>query len=101
MHHELFSHRVPDSMSDDAAALLEPLSVALWACQKGGVTGREGRGPASRCVGAAHDLLGPGAPPATRRHPVLATTFSAPAASAELRRDGATYRFRVQVGAAR
>ena len=24
--------------SDDAAALLEPLSVALWACQKGGVT---------------------------------------------------------------
>jgi L-iditol 2-dehydrogenase len=38
VHHELFAHRVPDSMSDDAAALLEPLSVALWACQKGGVT---------------------------------------------------------------
>ena len=38
VHHELFSHRVPDSMTDDAAALLEPLSVALWACQKGGVT---------------------------------------------------------------
>jgi L-iditol 2-dehydrogenase len=37
-HHELFAHKVSDSVSDDAAALLEPLSVALWACQKGGVT---------------------------------------------------------------
>ena len=38
VHHELFAHRVPEQISDDAAALLEPLSVALWACQKGGVT---------------------------------------------------------------
>jgi L-iditol 2-dehydrogenase len=38
VHHELFTHPIPDSMSDDAAALLEPLSVALWACQKGGVS---------------------------------------------------------------
>ncbi len=38
VHHELFAHPVPDSLSDDAAALLEPLSVALWACQKGAVT---------------------------------------------------------------
>jgi L-iditol 2-dehydrogenase len=36
--HELFAHPVPDSVSDDAAALLEPLSVAIWACRKGGVT---------------------------------------------------------------
>jgi L-iditol 2-dehydrogenase len=36
--HELFAHPVPDSISDDAAALLEPLSVAIWACGKGGVT---------------------------------------------------------------
>jgi L-iditol 2-dehydrogenase len=36
--HELFAHPVPDTVSDDAAALLEPLSVALWACWKGGVT---------------------------------------------------------------
>lgn len=35
--HERFAHPVPDSMSDDAAALLEPLSVALWACRKGAV----------------------------------------------------------------
>ncbi len=33
--HELFAHPVPDTLSDDAAALLEPLSVALWACRKG------------------------------------------------------------------
>jgi L-iditol 2-dehydrogenase len=37
-HHELFTHPVPDTVSDDAAALLEPLSVALWACQKGEVS---------------------------------------------------------------
>lgn len=36
--HELFAHPVPDSLSDDAAALLEPLSVGLWACQKAQVT---------------------------------------------------------------
>ena len=33
-----FAHPVPDSMSDDAAALLEPLSVGIWACRKGRVT---------------------------------------------------------------
>ncbi len=37
-HHELFAHKIPDRIGDDAAALLEPVSVALWACQKGGVT---------------------------------------------------------------
>ena len=36
--HQAFAHPVPDSISDDAAALLEPLSVAIWACQKGRVT---------------------------------------------------------------
>ena len=35
--HELFAHPVPDALGDDAAALLEPLSVGLWACRKGGV----------------------------------------------------------------
>lgn len=42
--HELFAHRVPDTLSDDDAALLEPLSVGLWACHKGGV------GPGSRVL---------------------------------------------------
>jgi L-iditol 2-dehydrogenase len=36
--HELFAHSVPDQLSDDAAALLEPLSVGLWACQKAQVS---------------------------------------------------------------
>lgn len=32
--HEMFAHPVPENLSDDAAALLEPLSVGIWACQK-------------------------------------------------------------------
>jgi L-iditol 2-dehydrogenase len=36
--HAAFAHPVPEGMSDDAAALLEPLSVGIWACSKGGVT---------------------------------------------------------------
>ncbi|MCA2225340.1 NAD(P)-dependent alcohol dehydrogenase [Nonomuraea aurantiaca] len=31
---EEFAHPVPDSLSDDAAALIEPLSVGVWACRK-------------------------------------------------------------------
>ncbi|MDQ4051731.1 MAG: NAD(P)-dependent alcohol dehydrogenase [Actinomycetota bacterium] len=31
-----FAHAVPDSISDDAAGLLEPLSVAIWAHHKAG-----------------------------------------------------------------
>jgi L-iditol 2-dehydrogenase len=36
--HEAQAHPVPDSISDDAAALLEPLSVGIWACRRGRVT---------------------------------------------------------------
>jgi L-iditol 2-dehydrogenase len=36
--HAAFVHPVPDTVSDDAAALLEPLSVGIWACRKGRVT---------------------------------------------------------------
>ena len=32
-----FAYPVPDSISDDAAGLLEPLSVGVWACQRGQV----------------------------------------------------------------
>ena len=42
--HAAFAHPVPDAIGDDAAALLEPLSVGLWACRKGGV------GPGSRVL---------------------------------------------------
>ncbi|MBA8823742.1 L-iditol 2-dehydrogenase [Saccharopolyspora lacisalsi] len=37
-----FAHPVPDTLSDEAVALLEPLSVGVWACHKGDV------GPGSR-----------------------------------------------------
>jgi L-iditol 2-dehydrogenase len=33
----VFVHPVPDEVSDDAAGLLEPLSVGVWACRRGGV----------------------------------------------------------------
>jgi L-iditol 2-dehydrogenase len=36
--HEAFAHPVPESMSDDAAALLEPLSVGVWANRMAGTT---------------------------------------------------------------
>jgi L-iditol 2-dehydrogenase len=36
--HEEFAHAVPDALSDEAAALLEPLSVGVWACRKGRVS---------------------------------------------------------------
>ncbi|MDQ2756831.1 MAG: NAD(P)-dependent alcohol dehydrogenase [Actinomycetota bacterium] len=36
--HESFAHRVPDTMDLDTAALLEPVSVAVWACRKAAVT---------------------------------------------------------------
>ena len=36
--HEDFAFALPDSMSDDVGALMEPLSVGIWACRKAGVT---------------------------------------------------------------
>jgi L-iditol 2-dehydrogenase len=33
-----FVHPVPDNVSDDAAGLVEPLSVGVWACRRAGVT---------------------------------------------------------------
>ncbi|GGL91107.1 sorbitol dehydrogenase [Nakamurella endophytica] len=39
-----FAHPVPDSISDDGAGLIEPLSVGVWACGKVGV------GPGSRVL---------------------------------------------------
>lgn len=35
--HHAFAHPVPNGLSDDSAALLEPLSVGVWACRRGGV----------------------------------------------------------------
>ena len=36
--HEDFAFELPENMSDEAGALIEPLSVGIWACQKGQVT---------------------------------------------------------------
>ena len=35
--HEDFAFALPDNVSDEAGALMEPLSVGVWACQKAGV----------------------------------------------------------------
>lgn len=60
-----FAYEIPDSISDEAAALIEPLSIGLWACQRAGIrTGSRvliaGAGPigiliaqAARAFGAA------------------------------------------------
>ncbi|MBF6671202.1 NAD(P)-dependent alcohol dehydrogenase [Glutamicibacter halophytocola] len=32
-----FAFPIPDSISDEAAALIEPLSVGLWACERAGI----------------------------------------------------------------
>jgi L-iditol 2-dehydrogenase len=36
--HEDFAFALPDALSDDVGALMEPLSVGIWACRKAGVT---------------------------------------------------------------
>lgn len=76
-----FAHPVPVSLSDDAVALLEPLSVGLWACHKAGVrTGSRvlvtGTGPigamavqAARAAGATEIIVSD--PVASRRERVL------------------------------
>jgi L-iditol 2-dehydrogenase len=32
-----FAYDIPDTISDEAAALIEPLSVGLWACERAGI----------------------------------------------------------------
>jgi L-iditol 2-dehydrogenase len=44
VHPAAFVFAVPDTVSDDAAGLLEPLSVGVWACRRGGV------GPGARVL---------------------------------------------------
>lgn len=82
-----FAHRVPDSISDDAAALCEPLSVGIAAVRKAGVDGRSrvlvtGAGPIgivitqlARAYGAT-DIVVSDPDEARRRH---AASFGATA----------------------
>jgi L-iditol 2-dehydrogenase len=39
--HQDFAFPLPDSVSDDAGALIEPLSVGIWACRKARLQGGE------------------------------------------------------------
>jgi L-iditol 2-dehydrogenase len=67
--HEDFAHALPDALSDEAGALMEPLSVALWACEKAGVSAADrvlvtGAGPiglmgvqAARACGATEVIV--------------------------------------------
>ncbi|MHA7276751.1 NAD(P)-dependent alcohol dehydrogenase [Arthrobacter sp. Hz1] len=47
-----FAHPIPDHVSDEAAALIEPLSVGIWACQRANV------GPGSRVLIAGAGPIG-------------------------------------------
>lgn len=47
-----FAHPVGDALSDEAAALIEPLSVGLWACRKAGL------GPGGRLLVAGAGPIG-------------------------------------------
>jgi L-iditol 2-dehydrogenase len=39
--HQDFAFPLPETISDDAGAMLEPLSVGVWACRKAGLRGGE------------------------------------------------------------
>jgi L-iditol 2-dehydrogenase len=61
--HEQFAHPVPNSLSDDAAAMLEPLSVGLWACRKAQVSAGSrvlvtGAGPVGLLAAQVANALG-------------------------------------------
>jgi len=61
--HEDFAHPVPDSLSDEAAALIEPFSVGLWAARRAGVRPGDhvlitGAGPIGLLAAAAATLAG-------------------------------------------
>src|SRR3954471_11324602 len=58
-----FAHPVPDSLSDAAGGLLEPLSVGIWANQKAGTTAGSrvfitGGGPIGALAGMAARAMG-------------------------------------------
>ena len=67
--HEDFAHPLPDALSDEVGALMEPLSVALWACAKAAISAADrvlvtGAGPiglltlqVARALGASQVVL--------------------------------------------
>lgn len=67
-----FAHRVPDGVSDDAAALLEPLSVGIWACRKSHIA------PGSRVLIAGAGPIGVMAAQAARAFGAVEVVMSDP-----------------------
>jgi len=60
---EDFAHRVPDSLSDAASGLIEPLSVGIWANRKGGTAAGSrvfitGAGPIGAMVALSARAMG-------------------------------------------
>lgn len=58
-----FAHLLPDGLSDDAGALIEPLAVSLWACRAGRIGAGQrvlitGAGPVGLCVAKVAQALG-------------------------------------------
>jgi L-iditol 2-dehydrogenase len=61
--HQDFAFALPDSISDDAGALIEPLSVGVWACRRANLRGGEhvlvtGAGPVGLLATQAALALG-------------------------------------------
>ncbi|MCV7501899.1 NAD(P)-dependent alcohol dehydrogenase [Micrococcus luteus] len=91
-HPAAFSHRVPDTLSDEAAALLEPLSVAIAAVRAGDV------GLGSRVLVAGAGPIGLLAAACAARAGALATVVTdvRPERLEQARRHGATDVFTAQ-----
>ncbi|WP_163509667.1 NAD(P)-dependent alcohol dehydrogenase [Fodinicola acaciae] len=91
-----FAHPVPDAVSDTAAALLEPLSVGVWACRKADVgTGSRvlvtGAGPigliaaqTARAAGATEVIVSDPVPARRTRVADFGFTAAEPAQVAEV-----------------
>jgi L-iditol 2-dehydrogenase len=61
--HEDFAFALPESVSDEAGALMEPLSVGIWACQKAGISAGDrvlvtGAGPIGLLAAQAAQAFG-------------------------------------------
>jgi len=61
--HEDYAFALPDTLSDEAGALLEPLAVAVWACRKGRVEAGDrvlvtGAGPIGNLVAQVASAAG-------------------------------------------
>lgn len=72
--HEDFAHPLPMSLSDEAGALIEPLSVAIWACRRGRVSAGDrvlvtGAGPIGLLAMQAAHAFGAGSTEVMEKNP--------------------------------